>query len=323
MDLRLKEHISPKKFVILLAALFLLFGLAVIFISDIFVAPFAAFYALVLWFAKDTKLLSAVLPLPILAISFFAGIGVILSVCVALCCGLLLWFMYRSRCTKFDTALAITAVFTLFLFVAFFLAACAITKEYTFASFISFYEDFIEAQRVAFADAFSDLHVVNENGEKMYMFTEEAINAMFLSVARMTFSLLVLFAFLFCGVTCKIFSFVVARAEKDEGRIRAWRFLPTNVIVYFYLICYIVSIFVASRESLFSVVVQNLSYIFMFVFFYMGLQHLLFVFSSKRKGMLILVLFFLLFVLNASGILILSFFGAYATIGVNRTQNKQ
>lgn len=323
MDQRLKEHINPKKFIVLLAGLFLLFGVAIIFVSDMFIVPLAAFYALVLWFAKEKRLLCAVLPLPILAASFFVGMGAVLSVCFALCCGLLLWCMYRARCTKFDTALAITALFTLYLFVAFFLAACAITKEYTFASFIAFYEEFIEAQRVAFLDAFSEFHIVDEKGTETYMFTEEMINAMFLSVARMTFSLLVIFAFLLCGLTCKIFSFVVARAEKDEMRIREWRFLPTNVIVYFYLICYIVSIFVASRDSLFSVALQNLCYIFMFVFSYMGLRHLLFVFSNKRKGILILALFFLLFVFNASGILILSFFGAYATIGVNRAKNKQ
>ena len=323
MDQRLKEHINPKKFIVVLVTLFLLFGVADIFVSDFFIVPLAAFYALVLWFAKEHKLLCAILPLPILAASFFGGVGAVLSVCFALCCGLVLWWMYRFGCTKFDTALAVTALFSLYLFIALFFAACAITKEYTFASFLSYYEEFLETQKVAFVDAFSDIHVVDEKGTNVYLFTEEIAEEMFLSVARLSFALLVIVALLLCGLTCKIFSRVTAHVEKDEMKIRFWRFLPPNVIVYFYLICYIVLIFVASKENLFSVVLQNLFYIFMVAFAYMGLRHLVSMLSSQRKGSLLLLFVVLLFVLNVSAIQILSLFGAYATIGANRAQNKQ
>ncbi len=321
MDQRLKEHINPKKFIVGLAGLFLLFGIAVIFVSDFFVVPFAAFYALVLWFVKENKLLCAILPLPILAVSFFDDIGAILSVCVALCGGLLLWWMYRSHCTKADTVLAITALFSLYLFIALFLAVGAITKEYTLASFASYYEEFIETQRIKFVDALSNLHVVDETGQNVYLFTEEIAGEMFLSVARLTIAFFVIVAFMLCGFTCKIFSRVIAHAERDEKPIRNWRFLPPSVTVYFYLISYIVFFFVTENESLFSVALQNLLYIFMVIFAYMGLRHLLFIISTlPRKNFLFLMIVFLLVVLNVSVVQILSFFGAYATIGANNAK---
>ena len=61
----------------------------------------------------------------------------------------------------------------------------------------------------------------------------------------------------------------------------------------------------------------------MVAFAYMGLRHLVSMLSSQRKGSLLLLFVVLLFVLNVSAIQILSLFGAYATIGVNRAQNKQ
>ena len=106
MDQRLKEHINPKKFIVVLVTLFLLFGVADIFVSDFFIVPLAAFYALVLWFAKEHKLLCAILPLPVLAASFFGGVlhcaavwfcgGCIVLAVLSL---ILLWQLQRSfRC---------------------------------------------------------------------------------------------------------------------------------------------------------------------------------------------------------------------------------
>lgn len=321
MDQRLKEHINPKSFMIGLAAFFLLFGIGVVFVSDFLIVPLAAFYALVLWFFKDNKLFCSLLPLPILALSVFDGIGAILASCFALCVGLLLWWMYQAHLSKFDTAFAITAVFTLYLLLALFFAVGEITKEYTFDAFFAYYAEFIETQQSAFVSAFSEFHVVDESGANVYLFTEEIAEEMFLSVIRLMLAFFVIAAFFICGLTCKIFSRVVRYAEKEEEKICAWRFLPPNIMVYFYLASYVASFFAASGESVFGSAVQNIFYIFMAVFAYMGMQHLLSVISKvERKGFMLLVIVALLIFLNISAVQILSFFGAYATIGKNRAK---
>ena len=63
MDQRFKKHIDSKRFKVGMAMLFLLFGIGTVLVSDFFIVPAAAFYALVLWFWNDNKLLVSVLPL--------------------------------------------------------------------------------------------------------------------------------------------------------------------------------------------------------------------------------------------------------------------
>ena len=322
MDQRFKEHINPKKFMLSLAALFVFFGVGVIFVSDFFIVPVAALYALVLLYFKENKFLCAMLPLPILAASFFNGIGAVFSVCFAFCAGAVLWQMYRTRLTKFDTVFAVTAIFSLYLLLALFLAVGAITNEYTLSAFAEYYEEFVETQKVAFVNACSDFYVIDEQGANVYLFTEETAEALFLSVARLVIAFFVIAGFFLCGLSCKIFSRIVRYAERDESEILAWRFLPPSLYVYFYLAAYVASFFAASEESIFSFAVQNIFYIFMIVFAYMGIQYLVSVIAkTRKKGFFLLLIAFFLLALNISAVQILSFLGAYVTIGTNRTRN--
>lgn len=324
MDQHLKEHINQKKFMLGLAALFLLFGVGTIWGSDFFIVPMTALYALVLLYFNENKFFCALLPLLILAASFFDGVAAVLSVCFALGAGVVLGYMYRSRATKFDTAFVVTAIFSLYLLVALFLSVGAITNEYTISSFTAYYEEFIEAQKVAFVNACSEFYVMDEQGANVYLFTEEVAEELFLSVARLVIAFFVIVGFLLCGLSCKIFSRIVRYAERDEREICSWRFLPPSLYVYFYLAAYVVSFFVVSKESVFSFAVQNVFYIFMMVFAYMGLQYLIsVVFKTRRKGFLLSIIAVSIIILNISAVQILSFLGAYATIGANRVETAQ
>lgn len=319
MEPRFKEQINPKKFIIILAALTALFGISMVLISDFLIIPFAAFYALLLWFAPQNKLLCALLPLAVLAFSIINGVMGIFSVSAGLCCGLLLCFMYRRRCTKLDTALALTAFFTFYLLLSLFLSIGYITKDYSLTSVITYYEEFVETQKTTFVDTFSQLHVVNENGESTYLFTEADAEGMFLSAMRLTISFFVISAFLLCGITCKIFSKMVVHAERNETYVRSWRFLLPNLYVYFYIALFAFSFFAGIGDSVFNITVQNLYYIFMVIFAYIGIRHLFLIVSrARRKGPVILIIVGLFLFFSVSAIQILSFLGAYATIVSNR-----
>lgn len=319
MEPRFKEQINPKKFIIILAALTALFGIGMVLITDFFIIPFAAFYAILLWFAPKNKLLCALIPVAVLAISLLNGVVGIFTVSAGLCGGLLLCFMYRRRCTKLDTVLALTAFFTFYLLLSLFLSIGYYLKDYSFTSVMTYYEEFIETQKTTFVDTFSKLHVVNENGESTYLFTEADAEGMFLSAMRLTISFFVISSFLLCGITCKIFSKMVAYAERDETYVRSWRLLPPSLYVYFYIALFVLSFFAGTGESVFNVTVLNLYYIFMVFFAYIGIRHLFLVVSrARRKGPVILIIIGLVLFFSVSAIQILSFLGAYATIVSNR-----
>lgn len=323
MKQRFKEGITPKNFIALLSVLTILFGIGAIFFFDFLILPLASFFALLLWFAPKSKLLCASISLALIAVSFLGGVRGVFSVCAGLCCGLILGFMYRARLNKTDTVLAMTAFFVVYLLLALFLSVAGITKEYSIDSVTDYLGTFLESQKVALIDLLSDFYVTDENGVRMYLFSRQDSEEMLLSVARLSVSYLVVAAFTLCGLVCKIFSRMVAYAERDDAYIRAWRFLPSRITAYFYILLVVLSFLTGSGESVFGGSVQNLLVIFMAVFAYIGVRHLIFVAAqAKRRGYSLLVIGFLLILLNVSAVQILSFLGTYVTIISNRVSKE-
>lgn len=322
MDQRLKENINSGKFIFALAFLFCVFGIGLTFVSDLFIIPFVAFYAALLWFGSNKKIVLAIVSLLVFGCAFLNGIGALFSVSAGLLCGLSLWGLYRARCSKADTVLILTAFFTFFLLLGLFFAICNITKEFSLSSAMTYYDNFIEEQKTVFVNMLSELHIADENGTLIYPFTEEASELMFLSVARLSFSFFVIAAFSLCGFTCKVFSRIIAYGERDESYIHSWRLKLPNLVAYFYIVLFVVSFF-AVDENLFSVTVQNLFSVLVVVFAYFGLRHLGVMLSkAKKRGAFILVIIVLFFLLSVSALQFLSFLGVYASIVANRAEKK-
>ncbi len=320
MQRKLKPHIHPQRFTVMLAIICALLGSSILLLSDLMIIPFAASYAALLWFDSKNKLLSALLPIPLLALSFFGGIGSIFSVAVGFCMGLILFFMYRAKISKSDTALALTAFFVFFLLFSLFIQICLITKSYSIASAVEYYNAFMEAQKASFVEAFSSLAVTDQNGVSNYLFTKENAELMFLSIAKLTIAFFVIVAFLMCGFTLKIFSRLIIGAQEDETYIRSWRFALPNLYAYFYAIIFILSFILGNGEGIAAVAIQNLTYIFMVMFGYIGLRHLTLMSTQmRRKGFFFIAVIFAIMLFNVTALQILSFLGAYVTILSNRT----
>ncbi len=324
METQLKEHIHPKKFILLLLILTALFGVATVMVAEICILPFGAFYALLLWFEPNRKLGSAILPILLLIFSFLGGIGGIFAICSGLCCGLLLWFCYKKQIGKTDTAFILTTFFVFYLLLALFLSIGNITKDYSFSAVLSYYDAFIEEQRVAFVDILSELQVADETGASRYLLNPETAEMIFFSVVRLSVSFIVIAAFVLCGLVLKIFSRMVTYAQRDEAYIRDWRFLLPNICVYFYFAVFVLSSFSGDMQSVFGITVQNLYSIFMVVFAYPGISHLAFLAKrTRRRTFFILLVIMSLFMLSVAAVQILSFLGVYATIAANRTVSKE
>lgn len=320
MQSKLKPNIHPKKFIVMLAIICALLGSSIVLLSDFMIIPFAAVYAALLWFDAKKKILSALLPVPILAFSCLGGVATIFSVAVGFCMGLIIFFMYRAKISKLDTALALTAFFSLYLFFSLFIQICLITKDYSIASAFEYYNTFMETQKASFVEAFSALAVTDQSGATNYLFTKETAELMFLSVAKLTIAFLVITAFLMCGFTLKIFSRVIIGAQENEEYIRTWRFALPNLYAYFYAVVFILSFMLGNGEDVAAIAIQNLSYVFMAMFAYIGLRHLLLVsLQVRRKGMFYLIVFMGIMLFSVTAIQILSFLGAYVTILSNRS----
>ena len=303
----------------MLAIVCALFGASVIFISDFMIIPLTAVYAVLLWFESQNKLVAALLPLPILALSVLGGISTVFSVATAFCAGLIVFFMYKANISKSDTALALTAFFAFYLVFSLFIAISAITKEYSFASAFEYYNSFMETQKDAFVDAFSQFATTDQNGELTYLFTEENAELIFLSMARLSIAFIVILAFFLSGFALKIFTKLVTRAEADETYIRSWRFMLPSMYAYFFGFIFIFSFLLGNGSGIAAMAVQNLTYIFMAMFGYIGLMHLIAMSSQMRRRYLFLFVVFLSFVfLSITALQILSFLGAYVAILYNR-----
>ena len=336
MEQRFKSTVNPKKFIIALSALAFLLGLSTVVISDYMIVPFVACYASLLWFEKGRKPICAVLGVLLVAFSVLCEtveplqfspvpFGALFSVSCGLCISLLLFVMYRFRCTKNDTAIALTAFFSFYLIFALFLSIGAITKDYSLAAITEYYKEFTETQKAAFVDACSKLQVTDEKGVSHYLINAENAELLYLSVARLTVAFLVIAAFLLCGIALKVFTRLVAYAERDDAFIVSWRFLPPNIFAYSYAVIFAVSFFL-NTETAFGMAMQNLSYIFMAVFVYLGLRHLLAIASHmQRKGLILIILGFGLLFFSLSALQILSFLGVYVTVVYNKnlSEDKQ
>jgi hypothetical protein len=145
---------------------------------------------------------------------------------------------------------------------------------------------------------------------------------MFLSIAQRTFAFFVIAAFALCGFTCKVFSHIIAYGEQNEEYIRSWRLKLPGIVAYFYIVLLVASFFVVEGKT-FSVVVQNLSSVFLVLFAYFGLRHLSTMLSkAKKRGAFILITIVLFLLLSVSALQFLSFLGVYASVASNHTEKK-
>lgn len=320
MQSNLKTHVQPKKFFAMLTIICALLGVSIVFVSDLMIIPLAAFYASLLWFEPKAKLRSALLPFPILALSFIGGVISVFSVATAFCGGIILFFLYKKGATKAITALALTAFFILYLIVSLFIVICMITKEYSIVSAFENLIFLIEEIKEKIVSDLSNISVIDQNGENHYIFSKPTAELLILSVMRLLPAFVAILAFLLCGFTLKIFSRLIAHAEADEAHIRSWRFVLPALYAYFFGFVFVLSFFLGNGEDVVAASVQNLAYIFIAIFGYVGIRHLLVISSHVRNRFaFFVVLLFAFALLNVTALQILAFLGAYVTILYHRS----
>ena len=284
--------------------------------------PFAAgFYAvLVLAESKGRFLFSFLIPSITFALNVFLNGFYSLEGIAYVAVGLVLYFCYRKNKTKNETAFWVTSlIILLFLFSAA-LVAFEEMGNVRLSAVSDFYGEIYNVQRTNVMSVLTMLATKNELGVTTYLYNTSVAEEMFIGMVKLLIPLIILSAFLLCGLSVKIFTGKASKYNDETVKVFDWKFCPPSIVSYFFLIVSIMTIFVT--DGIFAESVYYLDFIFSFVFAYMGFKFLRMLSKDIRGGSFVTVIFVLLLFLSASfAFSLLTYFGAFYTISTNKKLN--
>lgn len=313
MQPQLKASVKPKSFSLLMTLLTALCTLAVLFVSDIFLPIAAGIYA-VLFLYDRRKVLSGALFAVAILLSAFLGVTSVLTAVALFFSGALCAVLYRAGTDKSFSVLCLTVFYLLYLFASLYAIAAAEVGSVSSEAVFGFYSDAIGTAREEFVKTVTSLTTAMTDGTSVFLMTAEQAEELFLSMTSLIFAFFAIFAFCMTGILYKVFSRIALSFDAEPIRLVRYRFAPSPVFAGFYAVLFLLSLFLSGTEGSLAVALNNLFYIFMAVFAYVGIRFVLFALSrSRRRGLgTVLLIFFLLFA-NLMALELLSFFGVFFT----------
>ena len=129
-------------------------------------------------------------------------------------------------------------------------------------------------------------------------------------------------AFLLAGVSIKCFSHYLKKISDPESHVFSWEFSTSSFLAYFYIAISIVNVFISNSADTFVIVVSTLNTIMLCIYAYLGIKfarHYL----SKKIGLVpaTIILVFAVLLFSSFSLTLLSYFGVYFTILMNRMLN--
>lgn len=314
MQPEIKPSINPKSFTLFLAVLTAVFGLFTVLLSDIFLPIAAALYG-VLFLYEKKKIFSLVLPVLLIGASAFFGYPAVLASVFVFLIGATVAQFYRVGFGKWESTIVVTLLFVLYIFLLLFTVAAVGIGSASLDAVFEFYAKYMETQKSEFVKALTSVATALPDGTPVFALTAEEAEALFISASRLLVSLAVIIAFCLTGISYKLFCGVVRRSDADPVKIGRYTFLPPVPFAYFYILLFFLSLFFSSSESNVAVALNNLFYIFLVIFAYVGFKFSVFLVRRMRhRGIGIAV--FVLFCLFGGVIAVeaLSFLGVFYTV---------
>lgn len=313
MQSRLKASVKPQRFFLFMTVATALATLAVLFVSDIFLPVAAGFFAALFLYDRK-KLLSLLLFALSLVPAVLLGIGSVFAVLCIFAIGVLCASLYRGGTDKSFSALCVNAVFLVYLFAVLYALAVSQGAEASLSAVLDYYAAYIEEAKASFVKTVTSLTTSMTDGTAAFLMTAEEAEELFLSMTRLLLAFLAVFAFVLTGITYKVFCRVVVALDAEPDRMREYRFAPAPIFAVFYGVLFLLSLFFSNSQGSLALALNNLFYVFMAVFAYVGIRFSLFALSHARHrgfGMAIFVCF-LLFA-NIAALELLSVFGMLVT----------
>lgn len=312
----LKDTHNYKKVMLVLSVLTFVSGLAYSVIGEISLPFAAAFCAALFLFEKPKgRFLSYAVPAVtvLLNVLIDGPYGLISTEYILL--ALIIVLVYKSRGTKSECAIYISVVTALFIALALYLGATKVTGSFNIDSAFGYYSELLVELENEMVNLYSSAHAGNST------VSPEQIDLLFYEIRIQTVSLIAGAAFIITGFAIKLFTIIVLRISKRGILVSFAHFLPTNVTAFAYVIVLILSIF-SGTESLFGIIMLNISNILMLVFAYIGIRYVsTLARMTGKKGFIYAILIATFVTIPDVALRILSFLGAWATIGTNNTLN--
>ena len=192
---------------------------------------------------------------------------------------LMIFLVYEQGWEKVESVLGMILISSAMI-VLIFLAAGM--KNEQGISAVEFYKNLYEDFKV---DILSSVASYGETYAEMGMEIPSSEDMMYVFdyFAGMLISIFFVIGFVIVGIALKVYSFILKKCNSDIVKLEKWKFMPTPIYAYFYIVLEFLSMFLTSELTTYTLCVSNLSMIFMPIFFYMGIVAVMKMISERKK----------------------------------------
>lgn len=229
---------------------------------------------------ERTSLPKIITPIAIILIDwifngFYSLVGIIIVVSA-----LMIFLVYEQGFSKFESSIAMSLIVALMI-VLLFLAIGSRNDQGITA--IEYYKNLYEQFKTEYIAQFNEIYLpIYEAAGVNPIPNEEMIYALDYAVALLI-SMLFAVGFVLIGIASKVYSIVMNKLGSDIDKLARWKFMPTTMFAYFYVIVEFLTMFSGSELTTFNLSVANLSAIFMIIFLYYGFVAIGKLIKERRK----------------------------------------
>lgn len=291
MEFKFKTGMNLPKFQLGFLSLGILFGIASVLFGEIFAAFCAPCLALVLLAEIERggkKIYTVVLCAASAVITVLLAVFKFYTATPILCVGaaLIIAYLFVRSVSKGEIAFILTAFFAVCIVLNLWFVLAEASGSFSFSEIGEYLYEVYDVVKDTISDTYAEMSgmLVDESANISSVFTEEYLLLALDSALKLSLAVLVILAFLLTGIALKMFSAFLFRYAKHPRKTFLWRFATSSLIAYFYVALFVLSIFTGSLNSVFAVTVQNLFYIFLAVYAYIGYNFAMSVLVHKSSS---------------------------------------
>ena len=209
---------------------------------------------------------------------FYSLVGIIIVVAA-----LMIFLVYEQGWSKFVSSMAMSLIVAMMIALLFLAIGSRNDQGITA---IEYYKNLYEQFKNEYIVQFNEIYLPIYEAAGVEPISSEEIIYAFDYTAALLISMLFSFGFVLIGISSKIYSLVMKKLGSDTEKLGRWKFIPTTMFAYFYVIVEFLIMFSGSEFTTYNLSVSNLSVIFMTIFLYYGIIAIgKLIKERKKRGM--------------------------------------
>ncbi len=284
----------------------------------IIILPFIAAFLGALFAFERKKIASIIVPFALVLIELFVNLkfsftftnltATFIALIMALCFG--------KKWDKRESAFSSMILVALLICLVTFFAISKFTRTYELDAAFDFFRNSIRETKRALLQQFSSLPETEYSKVYSDILSSEYLSEVFDMYINCIPSILLILGFIISGISHKLFTKLIYKYSADTDSVQKWIFINTRLFAYFYAVVAVISVFSASKDSVFSISVMNLHLLFMVIFAYTGYSFLHEFLESKihNRFLATLILIAAIAFLSSFALQIFSVVGTLVTI---------